>query len=92
MNAAKGAARPALKVVPGPADGHAASLPTRLQLTRALARAFARKQRAEALLRQAEAEIDAAFTPWAAGRSIDRDTAREQLISTGHLPIRTARA
>jgi hypothetical protein len=61
---------------------------TRLQLTRDLARAFAREQRAEALLRAARQEIDAAFGPWAAGRTIARDEARDQLISTGFLPHR----
>lgn len=62
--------------------------PTRLQLTRALAKAMAKQDRAEALLREAKAEVSAAFGPWSAGRTINRDEAREQLISTGFLPER----
>lgn len=62
--------------------------PTRLQLTRALAKAMAKQDRAEALLREAQREIDVVFGPWAAGRVIDRDTARQQLTSTGYLPER----
>ena len=73
---------------PRPAPEGQTKAPTRLQLTRALARAMAKRERAEALLREARAEESAAFGPWSAGRSINRDEAREQLISTGFLPAR----
>lgn len=62
--------------------------PTRLQLTRALAKAMAAEDRALAALAKARAEVDAAFHPWARGRSISRDQARAELASTGHLPER----
>lgn len=61
---------------------------SRLELTRALAKAMAKQDRAEALLREATREIDAIFGPWAAGRVINRDEAREQLVSLGYLPER----
>ena len=72
------------KVVPLPAS----NADTQLQRTRDLAEAFAQLDFAEAMVREAQAAVSAAFGPWAAGRSIGRDEAREQLISTGHLPRR----
>lgn len=77
-----------LEVNPAPAEPIAVPRASQLKLTRALARAMTKQQRAEALLRAATAEVDAAFGPWAAGRKIARDEAREQLISTGFLPRR----
>lgn len=61
---------------------------TQLQRTRALAEAFSQLDAAEAAYRDAQAAVTAAFGPWSAGRSISRDEAREQLVSTGHLPRR----
>lgn len=61
---------------------------TQLQRTRALADAFAQLDQAEAAYREAQAAVTAAFGPWSAGRSISRDEARGQLVSTGHLPRR----
>lgn len=80
---------PALKVVA--TNGQPKAEPdarAQLRLTRALARAMARYDKLEAALRAANAEVDAAFGPWAAGRTIARDEAREQLTSTGYLPRR----
>lgn len=59
-----------------------------LQRTRALAEAFSQLDAAEAAYREAQAAVTSAFGPWSAGRSISRDEAREQLVSTGHLPRR----
>lgn len=59
---------------------------TRLQQTRKLAQAFKRYDRALAELENARRDLDDAFFPWAARRSINRDIAREQLVSTGYLP------
>jgi hypothetical protein len=70
------------------AAGGSAPKTPQIRLTRALARAMAKQQRAEALLRAATAEVDAAFGPWAAGRSVSQAEAREQLTSTGFLPPR----
>lgn len=79
---------PSLKVV-GTAKPDDDKRPrTQLQKSRALARAFIQRERALALLADADAAIDVHFPPWAAGRSISRDEARRQLISTGHLPER----
>lgn len=61
---------------------------SQLQRTRQLSRAFKRLDRAEAAVAAARAEFDAAFGPWSAGRRIDRDTAREHLVSTGYLEPR----
>ncbi|MEC9067854.1 MAG: hypothetical protein VX569_11305 [Pseudomonadota bacterium] len=75
-----------------PVPGEVLHLPsaedTQLQRTRALADAFAQLDAAEQAYREAQAAVSAAFGPWSAGRSISRDEAREQLISTGHLPRR----
>lgn len=60
--------------------------PTRHQRAKALARAMARTDKLRAQLAQALAAEDAAFGPFAAGRSISRDQAREQLTSLGLLP------
>jgi len=70
------------KVIQLPAEN------TQLQRTRALAEAFAQLDQAEAAYRDAQTAVTAAFGPWSAGRSISRDEAREQLVSTGHLPRR----
>lgn len=61
---------------------------TQLERTRALAEAFSQLDAAEAAYRNAQAAVTAAFGPWSAGRRISRDEAREQLVSTGHLPRR----
>lgn len=58
---------------------------TRLQETRALARAFKRLDAAEQLLAQRKAEFDAVYQQWAVDRVISRDMARKQLVSTGFL-------
>jgi hypothetical protein len=61
---------------------------SQLQRTHRLARAFKRLDRAQAAYDAAKAEFDHTFMPWAAGRRIDRDVAREQLVSTGFLEQR----
>lgn len=61
---------------------------TQLQLSRQLARAFTRLDKALAAVEQAKRDVDAAFEPWSAGRRIDRDAARKQLASTGFLEPR----
>lgn len=58
---------------------------TQRQRTRRLAQAFTRLERAASELRDAERDLDDAFFPWAAGRSISRSTAREHLASVGLL-------
>ena len=74
--------RPAAEILHLPAEE------TQLQRTRALVEAFKKLDAAEAARREAQAAVNAAFGPWAARRSISRDEAREQLVSTGHLPRR----
>lgn len=61
---------------------------TRAQLSRALATALAREDCLARQLVEAKAQTDTAFTEWAAGRCISRETARRQLESTGLLPER----
>lgn len=65
---------------------------TNLQRTRRLATAFKRIEAAEDKLAQARKAFDAEFGQWAAGRRIDRDTAREQLVSTGYLEKRRSQS
>lgn len=81
-------AAPALKVVPAPdcppaETGAAVRLRDHQRRTRALARAIARQDRIEAQLREAKAQVEAAFGPWAAGRRINRDEARVLLEHVG---------
>lgn len=85
------ASRQPLHVVEAPEPASKPAQPTRLQLSRKLASALAKEDRARAALAKAQAEVEAAFMPWAAGRSISRDQARAQLASTGHLPQRKLR-
>lgn len=61
---------------------------TQLQRTRRLARAFKRLEKIEMAHAEAKRAFDAEFGPWAAGRRVDRDKAREQLTSTGYLEPR----
>lgn len=61
---------------------------TQRQHTKRLATAFRRLDRARKRYEEAQREVDAAFGPWAAGRRTNRDRAREQLVSTGHLEQR----
>lgn len=61
---------------------------SRLQRSHRLARAFKRLDRAEELAAAARAAFDVEFGPWSAGRSINRDEAREHLVSTGLLEPR----
>jgi len=58
---------------------------TRIEQSQALAAAFRQQDEAEIALLRAKIEVAEAFISWAAGRSINRDKAREQLISTGLL-------
>lgn len=59
--------------------------------TRQLARAFKRLEKAEDICREAQLEFDAQFGQWAAGRRVNRDEARRQLVSTGYLEPRMVR-
>lgn len=65
---------------------------SQIEKSRALVRAFQRLDKAEAAYRAAQVEMDRAFQPWAAKRSISRDEAREHLTSTGLLAKRTTGA
>jgi hypothetical protein len=58
---------------------------TQIERSRRLASAFQRLDKAEAAVQAARAAVTEAFNPWAAGRCINRDKAREQLVSTGFL-------
>lgn len=58
---------------------------TRRQRSVRLARAFTRLDAAREALRSAQLEVEAEFSVWAIGRSINRDEARKQLVSTGFL-------
>jgi hypothetical protein len=62
--------------------------PSQLQRTRLLASAFKRMERHEDAYLEAKREFEHQFGPWAAKRRIDRNTAREQLVSTGFLQPR----
>lgn len=61
---------------------------SQLDRTRTLADAFTKLDQAEAAYRAAQLAVEAAFQPWASGRSIGRDEARAHLVSTGYLPRR----
>ena len=61
---------------------------TQLQRTRRLATAFKRMEALEDKLAAARKAFDDEFGPWAAGRVINRDTARRHLVSTGYLDER----
>jgi hypothetical protein len=61
---------------------------TQLDRTRDLADAFAKLDAANEAMREAQSVVDEAFRSWAAGRTISRDEARTQLVSTGYLPRR----
>ena len=61
---------------------------TQLDRTRELADAMAEADRIAEQLRDAQAVVDEKFRVWAADRSISRDEARAQLVSTGYLPRR----
>ena len=58
---------------------------TRRQRSQRLAHAFKRYDAAREALRSAQLEVEAEFSVWAIGRSINRDEARRQLVSTGFL-------
>lgn len=60
----------------------------RLRCARILARKMAARDRIVEQLRQADAEVHAAFGPFAAGRCISLEEAREQLTSIGYLKRR----
>ena len=60
---------------------------TQLDRTRELADAMAEADRIAEQLRDAQAVVEK-FRVWAADRSISRDEARAQLVSTGYLPRR----
>jgi hypothetical protein len=64
---------------------HRAERASQLALSEKLARAFERYERAAREADIARAELDLAFFPWAAGRSTNRDGAREQLIAVGFI-------
>lgn len=58
---------------------------TQLQLTRRLARAFKRRDALRTKLAEAEHALSEEFSAWSAGRRVNRDEARKQLVSTGYL-------
>lgn len=64
---------------------------TRKQRTARLAAAFKRMERQQDLLRDAQLALEAEFNCWAIGRRINRDVAREHLVSTGYLDPRMVR-
>ena len=80
-----------LKVVPAPVPAiPAAADPDkeRLRLARNLARALARRDRTAEQLRRDDTAVQAAFGPFAAGRRLSLEEAREQLTSIGLLKRR----
>ena len=61
---------------------------TRLLQTRKLARAFKRLEGLEDRLAEERRVFEAELGKWAAGRRINRETARRHLVSTGYLEER----